>query len=116
MKTWPLSFTERLIACTYCDRGPGQRCVTASGDERAEHAVRFDAYLRARRTRPMRMELLVDDDRFGLLAGDVLVCVDYPYDAKVTVLYREADGHQPECNQYNHHVRLIEFAEAVPAR
>lgn len=53
--------------------------------------------------------LLADDPRFGLEAGDILRCVTYPWDSKVSVLFREWDGYNPECNQYLHDVAFIGF-------
>lgn len=56
-----------------------------------------------------RWELLADDERFGLRAGDVLVCVPYWLDpaCKLTVLRRESDGYDPSCNVYRHEVRAL---------
>lgn len=54
-----------------------------------------------------RWVLLADDERFGLHAGDVLVCVPYWLDPgdKLTVLRRESDGFDPSCNVYRSEVR-----------
>jgi len=54
-----------------------------------------------------RWELLADDERFGLRAGDVLICVPYWLDPgdKLTVLRRESDGFDPSCNVYRSQVR-----------
>lgn len=54
-------------------------------------------------------ELLADDERFDLRAGDVLECVPYTYDPhdKLTVLRRVSDGMQPSCNVYRSQVRRV---------
>lgn len=59
----------------------------------------------------MVYRLKTDDERFKLNAGDELVCVNYPLDAKVTVLYRISDGFDPECNQYMADVEFIRWHE-----
>jgi len=58
----------------------------------------------------MVFELYEDDERFNLSKGDRLLCINYPYDAKVTVLRRLSDGLDPECNQYMRDVKFIGFA------
>lgn len=63
------------------------------------------------RSRPERYRLKADDERMGLKAGDILVCVPYWLDpAKLTVLRRESDGWDPECNVYRHQVERLEPA------
>jgi len=58
--------------------------------------------------------MLADDPRFGLAAGDVLLAVPYPYDAKWTCLRRESDGYDPECNQYVSDIEWIGWAGEQP--
>lgn len=57
----------------------------------------------------MVFRLKADDPRFGLSAGDELVCINYPLDAKVTVLRRLKDGYDPECNQYMADVEFVRW-------
>ena len=57
-----------------------------------------------------RYEIREDDERFGLCAGDIVVCERmHPAwaEEKVRVLYRESDGYQPECSQYRRNVRHV---------
>lgn len=49
----------------------------------------------------MRVKLLNDDKRFELKKGEVFSAERYRYDPnKITLLQREGDGFEPECNQY----------------
>lgn len=50
----------------------------------------------------MRVKILKDDPRFGIKAGDVFSAERYRYDPqeKVTLLHRDGDGYDPQCNQY----------------
>ena len=50
----------------------------------------------------MRVMLLEDDERFQLSKGDIFEACRYKYDPqeKVSLLKRESDGFDPECNQY----------------
>ena len=58
--------------------------------------------------RAERYRLKGDDERMGLKAGDILVCVPYWLDPeKLTVLYREGDGFDPECNVYRYQVERL---------
>lgn len=46
-------------------------------------------------------KLTGDDERFGMSAGDVLLCVPYGLDpGKLSVICRVTDGYNPECNVY----------------
>ncbi len=57
-----------------------------------------------------RYELLIDDPRFGLARGDVLICEPmHPAWAheKVAVVRRESDGYEPGCSQYRHDIRHL---------
>ena len=57
-----------------------------------------------------RYELLYDDERFGLSAGDILICgpLNWAWPGeKVAVLRRESDGYEPGCTQYRVSVRHI---------
>ncbi len=99
------------MACTWCGAGEDEPCRTPSGQRRPvwnQHADRWDA-LRAAYRLPRRYTLKDDDPRFGLTAGDVLVCQPYWLDPgmKLTVLYRERDGFDPQCNVYRADVRRV---------
>lgn len=54
-------------------------------------------------------ELLNDDPRMGLQAGDLLLCEPYWLDpaSKVSVIKRLSDGFDPGCNQYRSDVRRL---------
>lgn len=57
-----------------------------------------------------RYELLCDDPRFGLVKGDVLICVPMHWAwaaEKVAVDYRESDGYEPHCSEYRTDVRHL---------
>lgn len=97
------------VECPYCGQPAWSDCLTASGKPKAygPHNARWDAAKRAWRSREMLFRLKTDDPRFGLHAGDELVCINYPYDAKVTVLYRKSDGYDPQCNQYTNSVEFL---------
>lgn len=102
------------VPCSYCDAGIDVDCRTASGGvpRNGVHSDRFRAYSRARKFRQMWFAMLNDEPRFGLNAGDIVRCVNYPYDPydpKVTVLFREEDGFDPECNQYLSDVAFLGF-------
>jgi hypothetical protein len=58
-----------------------------------------------------RYELLHDDERFGLRAGDILVCEPmHPAwaDEKLAVLHREGDGYDPGCSVYREMVKALD--------
>lgn len=107
------------VPCPLCHVTSGEVCVkTTSGEPaRTVHAVRIDEANWMFRTRQMWFVLRDDDPRFDLKAGDILRCVNYPYDAKVSVLFREWDGFDPDCNQYDSDVAFLGFVPrdmAVP--
>lgn len=78
-----------------------------------EHKQRWES-LRAAYRLPRRYVLRGDDERFGLAAGDVLVCEPYWLDPeKLTVLYRESDGFDPCCNVYRPQVERVRGAAGV---
>lgn len=62
-----------------------------------------------------RYEVLRDNEPWGLQQGDVVVGVPYNFDpghrrnpeGKVTILWRESDGHRPDCNQYWRDLRRL---------
>lgn len=96
-------------SCTWCGQKPGGRCTTPSGQVTAEpHRDRYERW-RLEMLKPRRYTLKSDDDRFGLTAGDVLVCKPYWLDpgCKLTVLYRESDGFDPQCNVYASEVKPV---------
>jgi hypothetical protein len=97
------------IACPYCLRPERERCVTASGKLRTAHVARWDRANRLWRTREMWHMLRADDSRFGLAAGDIVRTLRYPWDTKVSVLFRESDGFEPECSQYLRDVAFLGF-------
>lgn len=89
----------------------GENCHTAGGKVRRQpHIQRWKDYKRRWISEEMVFELRQDDDRFNLSKGDRLLCINYPYDSKVTVLRRLSDGFDPECNQYMQSVQFIGFA------
>lgn len=53
------------------------------------------------------VEMKADDERFGLMAGDVLEVEPYWLDPaeKWTVIRRVSDGFDPRCNVYRNQVR-----------
>lgn len=101
------------VDCPFCGAVAGAECATASGRPTRDghHHARWDALRSARRFREMVYRLKADDPRFKLSAGDELVCVNYPLDAKVTVLYRLSDGYDPSCNQYTNDVEFVRWHE-----
>jgi len=50
----------------------------------------------------MKVKILKDDEHLGLKKGEIYKAERYQYDPqeKVTLLAREPDGYDPECNQY----------------
>lgn len=101
----------RRVTCPRCQAGKGEACRTSGGARaQSSHAARWDHVRTRLRTEEMVFELREDDPRSGLTKGDLLACVDYPLDAKVTVLRRISDGYDPECNQYIAAVRFVAFA------
>ena len=108
---------SRSVACPWCRAEAGERCVTPSGKERDNHIDRWHSIQRRVRTSAAYFRVKQDDPRFGLHKDDVLLCVNYPYDAKVTVVRREPDGYDPECNVYTNQVEFMRWAtEAEVAR
>lgn len=98
------------LTCRHCGAGAGDRCFTPSGAERQLHRIRMDETRSAFRTRHMVHRQLLDDGRFNLKAGDLLLTVNYPLDSKVTALARLGDGFDPECNRYYSEVEFIRWA------
>lgn len=102
--------TVHLVSCPLCHQEPGDPCIVrTTGRETNTHMARYKLLWRMAKTRQLWYVLLKDDPTFGLVAGDILRCVDYPYDAKVSVVFREWDGFDPECNQYNTDLAFIGF-------
>lgn len=97
------------ISCPFCYVNSGTMCTAPSGTRKHPHHARWKAADRMCRSREMWFVMCEDDERFGLVAGDIVRCVNYPYDAKVSVLFREWDGYDPECNQYKHSVAFLGF-------
>ncbi len=90
------------VGCPRCWQGETQLCRTLAGrllPVGREHVARWDA-------------------RFGLTAGDVLVCEPYWLDpgVKLTVLYREPDGFDPQCNMYRPDVERVRGAAGQVGR
>lgn len=50
----------------------------------------------------MRIKILKTNERLGVKEGEIYKAQRYTYDPteKVTLLSREPDGYDPECNQY----------------
>ena len=110
LRAQPSPTSALIIPCGYCGAPPDQWCVTTtSGLARDLHRSRWSDLFHAWRNRQMWFVLKRDDERFGLRAGDIVRCVNYPLDAKVTVLFREEDAYDPECNQYTSEVTFLGF-------
>jgi hypothetical protein len=59
----------------------------------------------------MRYRMLVDNERFGLRAGDIILCEELNWawaEEKVASVRRESDGYQPGCSLYRHMVERID--------
>lgn len=97
------------ISCPFCYVPVGECCVAPSGPREHPHHARWKEANLMCRSREMWFMMREDDERFGLVAGDIVRCINYPYDAKVSVLFREWDGYDPECNQYVHNVAFLGF-------
>lgn len=49
----------------------------------------------------MRVKMLKDDERFKIKKGDIFEAIRYRFDPdKYSLLRREGDDFDPECNQY----------------
>lgn len=99
------------IHCPHCLRAERQKCLTETGKPRkyVAHVARWDLAMHLIRNREMWHMLRADDSRFGLAAGDIIRTLDYPWGAKVSVLFRESDGFEPGCNQYLGDVLFLGF-------
>ncbi len=107
----PTSSLALEVSCPVCEVEVDQRCVSRpSGRPRSvgqEHVDRWNK-VRFAYSKPRRYVLHDDDPRFALRAGDVLVCKPYRLDpVQLTVLYRESDGFDPECNVYRRQVNSV---------
>lgn len=98
------------VRCPYCDAEPGMDCTTAGGNPirgMRAHASRWVARRFSYR-KPRRWTIVADNPDFGLSAGDVVIAEPYWLDPeKVSVLWRERDGYEPDCNQYRNDVKPI---------
>lgn len=116
MSQFPEISPARRVACPWCQAAQGDACRTSSGHPAGNtHAARWDRMQTRFRTEEMVFELREDDPRFNLSKGDLLACVNYPLDGKVTVLRRLSDGYDPECNQYVSAVKFVAFANEFAA-
>lgn len=99
------------VPCPLCNARVGRECVkrTGSGQTRT-HQVRLRKNVAAQHGRNSKLIMLKDDPRFGLKAGDVLIGHPYRYDSKWTIVCREFDGYDPECNQYTSDVAWVAWA------
>ena len=53
----------------------------------------------------MKVKILKSDKRLGIEKGDIFNAEKYKYDnEKVSLLSRESDGFDPECNEYVHNL------------
>lgn len=102
---------SRSVTCPYCQASVNNPCVTYSGKVRDNHKDRWQRIQQRYKNDEMIYRLLKDDPRFGLKKDDLLICVNYPYDAKVTILRRLSDGYDPSCNQYIQDVEFINWHE-----
>lgn len=57
----------------------------------------------------MKVKILETNERLGVKKGEIYNAQRYPYDPqeKVTLLSRDPDGYEPECNQYVHEVAFL---------
>lgn len=108
-----MSAFNHSLPCPFCGAAADSHCVTAAGNPTrgGNHRQRWDSLRSAFRSKEMVYRIKADDERFKLKAGDELICVNYPLDAKVTVLYRLSDGYDPECNQYLSDVEFVRWHE-----
>lgn len=97
--------------CGFCSARAGSSCTTAGGVERSPHVARYDSARSFALSSTWVVRLLEDDPQFDLAAGDELLVMSYPYDAKVTVIRRISDGFDPQCNQYLRSVEYVRVAE-----
>lgn len=102
------------VACPFCGAAVGAGCRTSGGVDRAAHRQRQDAFRSALRNRKFIVEVLHDDERLGLTAGEHYVAQLYWLDpgCKVTLLARVGDGWDPLCNQYVQDVLWLRWAPA----
>ena len=101
---------SKSVSCSWCRASAGASCTTPNGKERDNHRARWQLIEHMVKTSKAYFRLKGDQPRFGLSKDDVLLCVNYPYDAKVSVLSRVSDGYDPECNMYTHDVRFLNWA------
>lgn len=91
-------------------------CRTPAGKNRRliHVARRVDAEHRLR-TWTFRVRVKADDSRLGLSADEVYMAQRYRLDpgSKVSLLSRESDGWDPECNQYHHEVEFLGWLAPV---
>lgn len=95
------------MSCQYCG---GESCGGSGGGPGMCGKRRIDSGERRVPEGTGRYELLHDDERFKLRAGDVLVCGRMHWawaPEKVAVLFRESDGYEPGCSQYRGSVRFL---------
>lgn len=65
--------------------------------------------IRMKNSQTFKVRLIKDDPGLGLLAGDILICKRSSWDPELEyeVVYREADGFNPECNVYKSEVTRL---------
>lgn len=99
--------------CPQCGSRVRQYCRTRSGEilRTSPHQRRIQAVRKVTTVRTSRLLILEDDPRFGLEAGDIVTAHPYGFDsAKWTVIAREADGFDPECNVYGNNTEWLGWA------
>lgn len=99
------------LACLSCGAVAGQACVNASGAPTRVHAVRENSVWIGHVSREMIFRLRQDQLQFNLHSGDEVVCIGYPFTAKVIVLRRLRDGFDPNCSLDNLDVEFIRWHE-----
>lgn len=101
----------RSTPCSYCGARDGAACVPPTGKlARSPHRIRLDDTRSRWRSSLLRCRIREDDARLGLAAGEVYICQRYPLDpSKVTALYREPDGHEPEVILYHRDYDFLGF-------
>jgi hypothetical protein len=124
------------VVATFCANGikryPVSWAISAYTKHGPDHPSRVDFAVRAvsrreaiRLAKHMRVDyendrtaatteslyrLKEDDPRFGLQAGDVLVCEPMHWawaSEKIAVKHRQRDGYDPGCSQYRHQVEYV---------
>lgn len=98
--------------CPQCGSRVRQYCRTRSGEvlRTSPHQRRLHAVRQATTHRTSRLLVLQDEPMFKLKAGDIVTAHPYAFDSKWTVIAREDDGFDPQCNLYGNDVVWLGWA------